>query len=131
MTTPAAANYYLAKHLLEQEGKPYAVYNPHNKSVETLPVIFGFNNGGKPEWYLAQLLAEDGTYLGGHICSHEGYMRHDLGILEGTRPDRHEDFRKHYPGGYRMAFVSYKDVKSCPELQKAVALYEHEQKQKD
>lgn len=45
MTTPAAANYYLAQHLLEQEGKPYAVFNPHNKPVESLPVIFGFNNG--------------------------------------------------------------------------------------
>jgi hypothetical protein len=32
-------------------------------------------------------------------------MEHDLGILEGTRPDRHETFQKHYPDGYRMEFI--------------------------
>lgn len=122
MTTPAAANYYLAKHLLEWEGAPHAVRNPHNKPVETLPVIFGFNNGGSSDWWHATLIAEDGTGLGGHICSHEGYMRHDLGVIEGSRPDRHEDFRKHYPDGYRMAFVSLNEVKTCEPLLKAFEL---------
>lgn len=122
MTTPAAANYYLAKHLLEMEGRPYAIYNPHGKPVECLPVIFGFNNGGSAEWLEAALIAEDGTGLGGHICSHEGYMRHDLGIMEGTRSDRHEQFRKHYPDGYRMAFVSYGEVTTCEPLLKAFEL---------
>lgn len=122
MTTPAAANYYLARHLLEMEGKPYAIYNPNNKLAESLPVIFGFNNGGSDSWYSAVLIAEDGTGLGGHVCSHEGYMRHDLGIIEGSRPDRHEDFKKHYPEGYRMAFVSYDEVKTCEPLLKAFVL---------
>lgn len=127
MTTPAAANFYLAKHLLEQEGKPYAIYNPHNKPVETLPVIFGFNNGGLPDWYDAVALAEDGTCLGSHTCSHEGYMPHDLGIIEGTRPDLHEEsYKKHYPDGYRMAFVPYAKVKQCEGLLKAMVL--HKQK---
>ena len=122
MTTPAAANFYLAQHLLEMEGKPYAIFNPHNKPVETLPVIFGFNNGGSAGWYSAQLIAEDGTGLGGHVCSHESYMYHDLGIFEGTRADRHDDFKKHYPDGYRMAFVPYAQVKQCEPLLKAFEL---------
>ncbi len=122
MTTPAAANFYLAQHLLEQEGKPYAIFNPHNKPVETLPVIFGFNNGGRADWWHAQLIAEDGTPLGGHVCSHEGYMRHDLGIFEGTRADRHEAFKLHYPDGYRMAFVSHAEVLYCQPLLKAFEL---------
>lgn len=122
MTTPAAANFYLAKHLLEHEERPNTVYNPHNKPIESLPVIFGFNNGGSAGWYLAVLLAEDGTGLGGHICSHEGYMRHDLGILEGSRLDRHENFRKHYPDGYRMAFVSADEVETCKPLLDAYEL---------
>lgn len=122
MTTPAAARLYLAQHLMEMEGKPYAVFNPHNKPVDDLPVIFGFNNGGSSGWFSAQLIAEDGTGLGGHICSHEGYMRHDLGILEGTRADRHETFRKHYPDGYRMAFVSHDEVEQCQPLLKAFEL---------
>ena len=35
-------------------------------------------------------------------------MRADLGIIEGSRPDRHEQsYRKHYPDGYRMDFVPF------------------------
>lgn len=106
MTTQAAAKLYLAQHEFEWEGAPYAVFNPHGKPIEELPIIYGFNNGGSRGWWNGALLAEDGTALGGHVCSHEGYMRHDLGILEGSRPDRHEGgFQKHYPDGYRMAFV--------------------------
>lgn len=124
MTTPAAANFYLAEHLWQHEGKPLCVYNPHDKPVETLPVIFGFNNGGSPGFLSAQLLAEDGTELGGHLCSHEGYMMADLGILEGTRPDRHkEQFQPHYPDGYRMAFVPASEIKTCEGLQKAFAAH--------
>jgi len=109
MTTAAAANLYLAQHLHAWEGKGYAIFNPHGKPVDELPVIYGFNNGGGPYMLRAVLLAEDGTALGGHGCSHESYMPHDLGILEGSRPDRHETFRAHYPDGYRMDFVPCND----------------------
>lgn len=77
-------------------------YNPNDRPVEELPVIYGFNNGGSPGWYQGVLLAEDGTCLGGHVCSHESFMPGDLGVLEGSRNDRHEHFRQHYPDGYRM-----------------------------
>jgi hypothetical protein len=123
MTTPLAAKLYLAQHLIEQDGKPYAIFNPHDKPVETLPVIYGFNNGGSDQWYDAIALAEDGTCLGGHICSDEGYMRYDLGILEGTREDRHkEQYQKHYPDGYRMAFIPSDELKDCEPLNKAIEL---------
>ena len=112
MTTPAAARLYEAQHLLEMEDKGYAVFNPHDKPLDDLPVIYGFNNGENQGWMSAVLLAEDGTFLGRHLCSSEGYMRHDLGILEGTRPDRHETFKKHYPDGYRMDFVPLDVVKA-------------------
>ncbi len=120
MTTPAAAAFYLEMHQEEMSGRKNAVYNPHNKPVDELPVIFGFNNGGSPGWLDACLIAEDGTVLGGHCCSHEGYMPHDLGILEGTRPDRHETFREHYPDGYRMAFVPHAEVGSHKGLLNAL-----------
>lgn len=107
MTTPAAASQYLAHHLNVWSGKGYSVFNPHNKPLEELPVIWGFNNGGSPGWYSAVLISDDGECLGSHVCSAEGYMTHDLGILEGARPDRHKTFRKHYPDGYRMDFVPY------------------------
>lgn len=89
---------------------PRAIHNPHDKPIEELPTIYGFNNGGSDGWYSGVLLAEDGTHLGGHICSNESFMLGDLGILEGRRLDRHETFQKHYPDGYRMEFVSSKEL---------------------
>lgn len=61
----------------------------------------------------------NGTGLGGHVCSSEFYMPGDLGVLDGSRPDRHEGFRKHYPDGYRMDFVTATDVLSHPGLEAA------------
>ena len=99
-----------------------AIYNPHSKPESALPVIYGFNNGGRDQWLSARLIAEDGTSLGGHICSHECFMPGDLGVIEGSRPDRHETFRAHYPDGYRMEFVSHSEVGHTPGLLKAFEL---------
>lgn len=123
MTTPAAAALYLAQHQYELQGRKAAVFNPHGKPLNELPVIYGFNNGGQTGWLHGVLIAEDGTVLGGHTCSAEGYMPHDLGILEGTRPDRHETFRTHYPDGYMMDFVGYDDAENHSGL--AAALEKH------
>lgn len=131
MTTPAAAKLYEAQHLLEWEGKGYAVFNPHGKPLEDLPVIYGFNNGGQPGWMSAVLIAEDGTGLGGHICSSEGYMRHDLGIFEGARPDRHEGFREHYPDGYRMDFVGIEQVRARSHPGLELAYLRNQEKAKE
>ena len=123
MTTPAAARFYEAQHALQMEGKAVAVYNPHGKPIQELPVIYGFNNGGSAGWLDAVLIAQDGKMLGGHVCSAESYMPHDLGILEGTRPDRHEGFCEHYPDGYRMEFVGHGDVPEHVGLQAAIVAY--------
>lgn len=106
MTTAAAAALYEAQHVHAHSHLRVAVVNPNNRPVAELPVIYGFNNGGNSGWMSAVLMAQDGTGLGGHVCSSEAYMPADLGILEGSRPDRHEGFKQHYPDGYRMEFVS-------------------------
>lgn len=124
MTTPAAAANYLSDHLADWHAKGYALHNPNSLPVEKLPVIYGFNNGGSAGWYQAHIIAQDGTPLGAHICSHEGYMRADLGVLEGSRPDRHETFRAHYPDGYRMDFVSSADFTGHEGLSAALAAYD-------
>ena len=129
MTTAQAAALYELQHLAEWGAKGYALHNPNNLPVEDLPVIYGFNNGGGGGMWHAVLIAQDGTPLGGHACSSEGYMRHDLGIVEGARPDRHEGFQKHYPDGYRMDFVGYDEVSEHAGLQAAFAA--HEAKYKD
>jgi hypothetical protein len=121
VTTEAAARLYEAQHLHQWQGRPLAVYNPHNKPVEELPYIYGFNNGGHAGWWSAVAMAEDGTSLGGHICSSEGYMPHDLGLIEGARPDRHEEsYQKHYPDGYRMDFIPYSEVNTHEGLMTAI-----------
>lgn len=120
MTTPAAEHLYLALHLHEFGGRRVAVFNPHGLPVDELPVIYGFNNGGVPGFLSGVLLAEDGTGLGMHACSHEGYMPYDLGVLEDCRPDRHEmAFRRHYPNGYRMEFVGAGEVRGHVALMAA------------
>lgn len=124
MTTKAAARLYEAQHLSQWGDKRWACYNPLGKPVEELPIIYGFNNGGAAGWYSGCLLAEDGRSFGGHICSSEGYMPHDLGILEGSRPDRHEHFREHYPDGYRMEFIGRDHVMTHAGLN---AAYERNQ----
>lgn len=103
---------------------PFAVFNPSNRPLGELPVIFGFNNGGALGFMSACLIAEDGAQLGGHCCSSEGFMYGDLGILEGYRPDRHETFRAHYPAGYRMDFVPYDDVPFHAGLSEAFRKHE-------
>lgn len=122
MTTPQAEIAYLNQHLSTWGEKGYAIFNPHNKPIGDLPVIYGFNNGGSPGWYSGCLLASDGTGMGGHVCSNEGYMPHDLGIIDGSRPDRHETFRSHYPDGYRMDFIPASDVMMHPGLDAAYKL---------
>jgi hypothetical protein len=86
----------------------FEVYNPHGKPIEELPFIYGFNNGGSRGWYHACLISQDGEGLGDHLCSDESFMYGDLGLLKGSRSDRHATFREHYPDGYRMDFVSEK-----------------------
>lgn len=107
MTTKQAEEQYLNEHLEACRGRKWVVFNPLNVDVKTLPVIYGFNNGGGSGMLSAVAIAEDGKCLAGHFCSAEGYMLHDLGIIEGSREDRHTNsYKVHYPNGYRMEFVS-------------------------
>lgn len=118
MTAPETAERH-GEDLMQWAEKGYAVHNPHGRLLRELPVIYGFNNGGRDGTWFAQLVAEDGTPLGVHICSSEAYMPSDLGILEGSSPNRHEGFRSHYPDGYRMDFVPWEH----PGVQYAIKLY--------
>ena len=122
MTTPLAETLYEVQHVYAHAGRAVAIFNPHSKHIGDLPVIYGFNNGGQDRWLSAVLLAADGVMLGGHCCSSEAYMPADLGILEGTREDRHETFRKHYPDGYRMEFVPGDGLDDHKEFQAAVSI---------
>ena len=92
------------------------------------PKIYAFSNvvGGGDG--IAYAMAEDGTVLGSHYCSHEFYVCNDLGVSPGCREDRHEHYRKHYPEGYEMEFVRAADVKAHEGLQRAFALNQEQGK---
>jgi hypothetical protein len=81
--------------------------------------IYCFNNGGSSGWMSAVAIAEDGHCLAGHTCSHEGYMRHDLGMDGSTW--KHENYDKHYgAGNWELEWVE--NPKKHEGIQKAFAL---------
>lgn len=67
-------------------------------------------------------MAEDGTVLGSHWCSSQNFALHDLGVIKGSRPDRHDHYRQHYPGGYEMEFIPADQLESHAGFQKAFKL---------
>ena len=131
MTTAQQEIAYRLEHLAQWGNKPPVVFNPNDKEIDELPVIYGFNNGGQEGWLQAVLIAEDGTPMGSHICSAEAYMPHDLGIVEGSRPDRHEGFQAHYPDGYRMEFIGYEAAAAHEGLKAAFEAHQAQQGEND
>lgn len=95
-----------------------AVYNPKNQPLEGLPTIYGFKSFSE-----GVLITQEGEFLGSHLCSSESYMLHDLGVLKGSRPDRHKTFMKYYPNGYKMEFVSQEVAKNHTKFQTALRLW--------
>ena len=96
-----------------------------------MPKIYCFSNIPNGGDGIAYAIAEDGTVLGSHWCSHEGYVSNDLGVNDGARPDRHETYARHYPDGYEMEFVRAADVKSHTGLNGAFDLNQKQAKDAD
>jgi len=92
------------------------------KATGSKPKIYAFSNvrgGGEGP---AIAIAEDGKVLGSHWCSSEFYVRHDLGVEPGSRPDRHATYAEHYPDGYEMEFVPASEAGTHFGLQAALAM---------
>jgi len=105
------------------EGNRWAYYAPNNEvDVMDLPAIYAFSGMRGGGDGIAYAMAADGTVLGSHWCSHEGYVLGDLGVHAGTRADRHKTFLEHYPNGYRMEFVRASDINGHAALQEAFRL---------
>jgi hypothetical protein len=67
------------------------------------PKIFVFCNSCSPQWHHFAAIAEDGTALAGHICSHHGYAAHDMGVDE--KGWKRDIYAKHYPDGFEVEYV--------------------------
>jgi hypothetical protein len=83
--------------------------------------VFGPDNGGNGMYYA---IAEDGAVLGSHFCSNWAFARGDLGVIPGSRPDRHKTYAEHYPQGYEMEFVHPGQAKGHKALQEAIRIAE-------
>lgn len=82
--------------------------------------IFVFINTYAPGNYISYAISEDGVILSNHLSSSEEWAKHDMGI---TSPWKHEEYNAHYPQGWEIEFVSYENVASHNELQKAFEIY--------
>lgn len=81
--------------------------------------IYCFNNGGSPGWMHAIAVADDGHSLAHHICSHEAYMRHDLGMDGSTW--KHDKYDEHFGAGkWQLEWVD--DPKTHAGLEEAYRL---------
>jgi hypothetical protein len=68
-----------------------------------LPKIYIFCQGCQPEWHPIEALSEDGVFLAGHLCSHHGFVAHDMGLdLNGWNREKYE---RYYPGGFELVWV--------------------------
>lgn len=105
----------------QMTSRKWVAYNPKDLPVDQLPCIYCFANGGQVNLLNAIALAQDGSILGSHACSHEDYIPSDLGVLEGCRNDRHKNsYMKHYPDGYKMIFVPYSMIERTKGLVEAI-----------
>lgn len=65
--------------------------------------IYVWCNACAHQWHEFMAMAEDGTYLAGHICSDHGFAHHDMGVdADGWKRDIYD---KHYPEGYTVELV--------------------------
>jgi len=81
--------------------------------------LFVNNADNQQGWNDCLSITDDGYVLGNHICSHMGYMQHDL----HDRPDRLEKIKSHFGDKpYEVEILSYEDCKTHTGLNAAVAL---------
>jgi hypothetical protein len=68
-------------------------------------------------------LADDGVMLATEWCSCDDYVRRDLGGYEYTRADLREKYAAHFPQGYQIVYVPWRNVIHHAGLQAAIALH--------
>lgn len=75
----------------------------------------------------AVAIAEDGHVLAMHVCSSEGFMRHDLGVSGSDW--KHENYDKHFgAGNWEISWVDepkkHEALQRAFELNKAIGVSE-------
>ena len=75
--------------------------------TEPKPKIYVFVNSRMGTDLCGMALAEDGTFLGGHVSSSREFFRHDMGL---TSERKHDAYSHHYPTGYELVEVPDDEV---------------------
>lgn len=83
--------------------------------------IYAFNNGGRPGFYEAVAVGEDGLCLASHICSDERWMLHDMGV---TSDWKHDTYDAWAPEGWEIEFIPSEELDTHEDLKKAITLAE-------
>ncbi len=77
-------------------------YGEDGVGEDQLPKIYAVHNGefgsGMEIWIV---IAEDGHFLGSHVCSNRTFVQHDL----FDRADRQVVNEAHYPDGFEMMIL--------------------------
>jgi hypothetical protein len=89
----------------------FSMNGGNGETDSALPAIYLFSNSRDGDG-VAYAMAEDGTVLGSHLCSHWGFMRHDL----HDRGDRKVACEAHYPNGYRLVVLMNSGEVPPPEV---------------
>lgn len=88
----------------------------------TQHTIFVFNNGGSHGFMSAVALGDDGVLVAGHCCSHEGWMKHDMGL---TSDWKHEEYNAQYgEGNWKLEWIETDGLKEHAGLNAAIKLHE-------
>lgn len=88
-------------------------------SQATKRKIYCFCNGGKPGFYHALAIAEDGHVLAEHVCSDHVFIPYDLGV---TSTWKHNYYDAHYGrGNWEVEFVADGDIGNHSGLNAALA----------
>lgn len=83
--------------------------------------LYLFNNSipANEGWNSSYSMADDGTVLGNHLCSHDVFMYHDLYV----RSDRKKTVDEHFKDEpYEVEIIPSHEVKTHPGLQEAFKL---------
>lgn len=88
------------------------------KVFPRLPEIYVFQSSEGDTYIGGKAIAEDGSYVASHSSSDETWLRHDLGV---TSDWYHDDYRKHYPHGFRVVWVAPAEVPTHAGIQAAFA----------
>lgn len=86
--------------------------------------IYIWINQNSPGWVLPYAICEDGNVLAQHTCSHEHFVKFDMGITQDS--DRKHDLYDEHCGkdNWELEYIEEKDVLKHEGLTEAFRLNE-------